>query len=88
MRGVSQKISSCIRGCSRTVCTLSRYNINTVPVDVASSLEVNHIKSMCCATVSCDCALTYLLSVIRYMNVAYQLMNVCMLSFSCSNIEG
>ena len=37
--------------------TLSRYNINIVPVDVASSLEVNHIKSVCCATMSCDCAI-------------------------------
>ena len=51
--------------------TLSRYNINTVPVDVASLLEVNHVKSVCCATVSCDCALTYLLSIICYMNFAY-----------------
>ena len=51
-------------------------------MDVASPLEVNHVTFVCCATVSCDCALTYLLSVIRYMNVAYQLMNVCMLSFS------
>ena len=51
-------------------------------MDVASPLEVNHIKPVCCATVSCDCALTYLLSVICYMNFAYQLMNVCMLSFS------
>ena len=41
----------------RSCVTLSRYNINTVPMDVASSLEVNHVKSVCCATVSCDCAL-------------------------------
>ena len=63
--GVSQKISSCIIGCSRTMCTLSKYNINKVPVDVASSLEVNHVKFVCCVTVSCDCALLicYLLSV-------------------------
>ena len=44
MHGVSQKISRCIIGCSGTMCTLSKYNINTVPVDVASSLEVNHVK--------------------------------------------
>ena len=55
-------------------------------MDVASPLEVNHVKSVCCATISCVCALLmcYVLSVICYLNVAYQLMDVCMLCFSYS----
>ena len=37
------------------LCLLSQAIIyKPVPVDVASPLEVNHVKSMCCAIVSCD----------------------------------
>ena len=63
-REVSQKISSCIIGCSGTVCTLSRYNINTVRVDIASSLKVNHVKSVCGATVH---VIVFYLLVIFYL---------------------
>ena len=48
------------------LCLLSQDIIyKPVPVDLASTLEVNHVKSVCCATISCDCALLmcYLLSV-------------------------
>ena len=48
--------------------TLSRYNINTVPVDVASSLEVNRVKSVSGATV--HVIVLYLLSTIYYMSLA------------------
>ena len=68
------------------LCTLSRYNKHS-SVDVASTLEVNHIKT----SVLCDyfMGLCYLvISVICYMNVVYQLVNFCMFSFSYNIIEG
>ena len=37
-------------------------------MDVASSLEVNHVKSMCCATIHVI-VFTYLLSVTYYMSL-------------------
>ena len=48
------------------LCLLSQDIIyKPIPVDVASTLEVNHVKYVCCGNVSCDCALLmcYLLSV-------------------------
>ena len=50
-------------------------------MDVASTLEVNHVKSVCCVIISCDCAclctIFYLLhecciSFNEYMNVIPQ----------------
>ena len=38
------------------LCTLLRYNKHT-SVDVASTLEVNHVKPVCCVIISYDCAL-------------------------------
>ena len=38
------------------LCTLSRYNKHS-SVDVASTLEVNHVKPVCYVIVSCDYAL-------------------------------
>ena len=81
VHGVSQKISSCIRGCSGTVFTLSRYNINTVPMDVASPLEVNHVYP--CVVRLFHVIVLYLFAICYLLHeLCYQLMNVCMLSFS------
>ena len=46
------------------LCTLSRYNKHS-SVDVASTLEVNHVKPVCYVIISCDCDLLslYMLSV-------------------------
>ena len=56
--------------------TLSRYNINTVPVDVASSLEANHVKYVCCATVSCD--YVYLFAICYLIHELCLTVNECM----------
>ena len=53
------------------LCLLSQVIIyKLVPMDVASTLEVNHVKPMCHVIDSCDCVYS-LLSVIHYMNFAY-----------------
>ena len=65
MCGVTQKISAAYEVAAE-LCFLSQVIIyKPVPVDVASTLEVNHVKSVCYVTASCDCALLscYLLSV-------------------------
>ena len=65
MRRVTQKISAAYEVVVE-LCLLSQVIIyKPVPVDVASTLEVNHVKSECYVTVSCDCDLLscYLLSV-------------------------
>ena len=65
MRGVTQKISATYEVAAE-LCLLSQVIIyKPVPVDVASTLEVNHVKSVCYMVISCDCALLscYLLSV-------------------------
>ena len=65
MRKVTQKILATYE-VAVELCLLSQVIIyKPVPVDVASTLEVNHVKSMCYVTASCDCALLscYLLSV-------------------------
>ena len=70
MRGVTQKISASYE-VAVELCLLSQVIIyKPVPVDVASTLEVNHIKSVCCVIDSCD-YVYLLLSVIHYMNFAY-----------------
>ena len=65
MRGVTQKISAAYEVVVE-LCLLSQVIIyKLVPVDVASTLEVNHVKSVCYVIASCDCDLLscYLLSV-------------------------
>ena len=65
MRGVTQKISAAYEVAGE-LCLLSQVIIyKPISVDVASTLEVNHVKSVCYVTASCDCALLscYLLSV-------------------------
>ena len=53
------------------LCLLSQVIIyKPVPMDVASTLEVNHVKSVCYVIDSCDCVYL-LLSVPHYMNFAY-----------------
>ena len=70
MRGVTQNISAAYEVAAE-LCLLSQVIIyKPVPVDVASTLEVNHVKSMCHVIDSCD-FVYLLLSVIHYMNVAY-----------------
>ena len=55
MRGVTQNISAAYEVVVE-LCLLSQVIIyKLVPVDVASPLEVNHVKYVCCVTVSCDC---------------------------------
>ena len=39
-------------------------------MDVASTLEVNHVKPACYVIDACDC-ICLLLSVIQYMNLGY-----------------
>ena len=57
MRGVSQKISAAYEVVAE-LCLLSQAIIyKPVPMDVASSLEVNHVKPVCCVTISCVCTL-------------------------------
>ena len=87
MRGVSQKISSYIRGAAE-LCLLSQDIIyKPAPMDVASFLGVNHVNSVCCAIVSYDCA--YLVTICYLLHeLCYQLVNVCMFSFSLQHIEG
>ena len=70
MRGVTQKILAAYEVAAE-LCLLSQVIIyKPVPVDVASTLEVNHVKLVCCVIDSCDCVYL-LLSVIHYMNFAY-----------------
>ena len=70
MRGVTQKISAAYEVATE-LCLLFQVIIyKLVPVDVASTLEVNHVKSVCRVIDSCDCVYL-LLSVIHYMNLAY-----------------
>ena len=60
MRGVTQKISATYEVAAE-LCLLSQVIIyKPVPVDVASTLEVNHIKSVCYMIISCV-AICYLL---------------------------
>ncbi len=60
------------------LCLLSlRYNINTVPVDVASLLEVNHVKFECYVIVH----------VISIYLFAYLLSVAYMLSFNYSQLH-
>ena len=76
MHGVSQKISSYIIGCSGTVCTLSIYNINTVPVDVASPLEVNHVNPSVVRL--CHVIVLYLFAICDLLHELYLSVNECM----------
>ena len=70
MRRVTQKISAAYEVVVE-LCLPSQVIIyKPVPVDVASTLEVNHVKSVCCVIDSCDCVYL-LLSIIHYMNFAY-----------------
>ena len=65
MRRVTQKISATYEVAAE-LCLLSQVIIyKLVPMVVASTLEVNHVKSVCYVTASCDCALLsyYLLSI-------------------------
>ena len=79
MHGVTQKISTAYEVVVE-LCLLSQVIIyKPVPMDVASTLEVSHVKLVCCVIDSCDCVYL-LLSVIHYMNLLT--VNVCMLSFS------
>ena len=53
------------------LCLLSLVIIyKPVPVDVASTVEVNHVKPACYVIDACDC-ICLLLSVIQYMNLGY-----------------
>ena len=45
-------------------------------MDVAYSLEVNHVKSVCCATVSCDCV--YLFAICYLLREICLTVNECM----------
>ena len=70
MRRVTQKISAAYEVATE-LCLLSQVIIyKPVPMDVASTLEVNHVKSVCCAVDSCDCVYL-LLYVIHYMKFSY-----------------
>ena len=70
MHGVTQKISAAYE-VAIELCLLFQVIIyKPVPMDIASTLEVNHVKSVCRAIDSCDCVYL-LLSVIHYMNFAY-----------------
>ena len=54
MHGVTQKISAAYEVAAE-LCLLSQVIIyKSVPVDVASTLEVNHVKSVCYVIDSCD----------------------------------
>ena len=54
MHGVTQKISAAYEVAAE-LCLLSQVIIyKPVPVDVASTLEVNHVKLVCYVTDSCD----------------------------------
>ena len=67
MRRVTQKISAAYEVAAE-LCLLFQVIIyKPVPVDIASTLEVNHVKSEFCVIDSCDCV-CLLLSVIHYMN--------------------
>ena len=58
------------------LCLLSQDIIlKPVPVDVVSTLEVNHIKSMCCAIVSCDCV--YLFAICYLLHELCLIVNEC-----------
>ena len=50
------RISLAAHQVAAELCTLSRYNKHS-SVDVASTLEVNHVKLVCYVIISCDCAL-------------------------------
>ena len=57
MREVTQKISAAYE-VAVELCLLSQVIIyKPIPMDVASTLEVNHIKLVCYMIISCDCAL-------------------------------
>ena len=65
MHGVTQKILAAYE-VAVELCLLFQVIIyKLVLMDVASTLEVNHVKSVCYVTASCDCTLLgcYLLSV-------------------------
>ena len=55
-------------------------------MDVSSSLELNHVKSVCCATVH---VIALYLFVICYSlhEIYYQLLSECMLSLVYSSME-
>ena len=70
MCGVTENISAAYEVVAE-LCLLSQVIIyKLVPMDVASTLEVNHVKSVCRVIDSCDCVYL-LLYVIHYMNLAY-----------------
>ena len=57
MRKVTKKISATYE-VAVELCLLSQVIIyKPVPMDIASTLEVNHVKSVCYMIISCDCAL-------------------------------
>ena len=83
MRRVTQKISAAYEVAAK-LCLLSQVIIyKPVPMDVASTLEVNHVKLECYVIDSCDCILL-VVSVTHYMNFAYSLMYVCVIQFIAS----
>ena len=87
MHGVTQKISAAYEVAAE-LCLLSQVIIyKPVPMDVASTLEVNHVKSVCYVIVSCDCVYS--------VDICYLLHDCCIsvskclyVSFSYSIIEG
>ena len=86
MRGVTQKISAAYEVAAE-LCLLFQVIIyKPVFVDIASTLEVNHVKSMCCATIH---VIVFYLFVIGYSlhELYYQLLSECMLSLVYSSME-
>ena len=77
-----KRSQGCISGCSGTMFTLSSYDIKTSSRgrSFPPGGEPRKIRVLC-DYFMCLC-FAYVLSVICYMNVAYQLMDVCMLCFS------
>ena len=67
--------------------TLSRYNIITVPVDVASSLEVNHVHP--CVVRLFHVIMLYLFAICYLLHELCLSVNECMYAiFILQNIEG
>ena len=57
------------------LCTLSRYNKHS-SVDVASTLEVNHLKTVCYVIISCDCV--YLVDICYLLHECYISVSKCL----------
>ena len=69
MREVTQKILVAYEVAAE-MCLLFQVIIyKPVPVDVTSTLEVNHVKSVCCVIVSCECV--YLVTICYSLHELY-----------------